>query len=54
MANLGFDSNSLIADPLFVTPEKQNFRLQTNYPAFELGFPPIPIERIGFEGFKLT
>jgi hypothetical protein len=50
----GLDRNSLIADPLFVKPEKGDFRLQPNSPAFQLGFQPIPTERIGPEGFRRT
>ena len=48
----GFDRNSLIADPLFVAPEKNDFRLKPNSPAFRLGFQVIPVERIGLKGFN--
>lgn len=34
----GRDKNSLIANPLFVAPDRDNFRLQPNSPAFKLGF----------------
>lgn len=34
----GMDRNSLIADPMFVNPKKDDFRLQPNSPAFKLGF----------------
>jgi len=44
---LGFDRNSLIADPLFVDVAKDDYRLRRNSPAFKLGFQPIPIEKIG-------
>jgi hypothetical protein len=50
----GFDLNSLIADPLFVAPEKNDFRLKSNSPAFKLGFHKIPVEQIGLKGFNLT
>jgi hypothetical protein len=44
---LGQDRNSLIADPLFVNPAKDDYRLRPNSPAFKLGFKPIPVEKIG-------
>jgi hypothetical protein len=43
----GFDRNSLVADPLFVAPEKDDWRLKPDSPAFKLGFKAIPIEKIG-------
>lgn len=44
---LGFDRNSLIADPLFVDESHGDYRLKPDSPAFSLGFEPIPIEKIG-------
>jgi parallel beta-helix repeat protein len=43
----GFDRNSLVADPLIVAPEKGDYRLKPESPAFRLGFKPIPFEKIG-------
>ncbi|MGD0093924.1 MAG: right-handed parallel beta-helix repeat-containing protein, partial [Planctomycetota bacterium] len=43
----GFDKNSLAADPLFEDPEKDDYRLKPDSPAFKLGFKPIPIKKIG-------
>jgi len=43
----GHDQHSLIADPLFVAPQENDFRLRTNSPAFQLGFQPIDLSRIG-------
>jgi len=43
----GLDSNSVIANPLFVDPENDNYMLRANSPAFELGFKPIDISRVG-------
>ncbi|MDZ7957610.1 MAG: right-handed parallel beta-helix repeat-containing protein [Aulosira sp. DedQUE10] len=34
----GMDKNSLIANPLFVAPNHDDFRLKPNSPAFKLGF----------------
>ncbi|OHB83370.1 MAG: hypothetical protein A2V98_23040 [Planctomycetes bacterium RBG_16_64_12] len=44
---LGFDRNSLIADPLFVDPARGDYRLKPDSPALKLGFQPIPFEQIG-------
>lgn len=44
---LGFDRHSLVADPLFVNPHKDDYRLRPNSPALKLGFKPIPVEKIG-------
>jgi hypothetical protein len=41
------DTSSLVADPLFVNPEKDDYRLRPESPAFKLGFKPIPVEKIG-------
>ena len=43
----GHDTNSLIADPLFVAPEKNDFRLKRKSPAFKLGFKPIDVSTVG-------
>jgi len=44
---LGYDKNSVIADPQFVDPKNDNYQLKPDSPAFKLGFKRIPIERIG-------
>jgi len=44
---LGFDRHSIVADPRFVDPEKDDYRLQPDSPALKLGFQPIPVEKIG-------
>ena len=43
----GHDRHSLWADPLFVAPAKDDFRLQPGSPAFKLGFQPIDLSRVG-------
>ena len=44
---LGFDRYSLVADPLFVAPGKDDWRLAPDSPALKLGFQPIPVDKIG-------
>ena len=44
---LGYDTNSLIADPLFVDPEKDNYRPKPDSPAFTLGFEETYVDLIG-------
>jgi parallel beta-helix repeat protein len=39
----GMDKNSLIAEPRFVDPDKADFRLSSDSPAFQLGFKPIKL-----------
>ena len=40
----GHDANSLFADPAFVDPEHDDFRLRPESPAFQLGFEPLCID----------
>ncbi len=44
---LGFDRNSIVADPLFVDANNDDYRLRPESPAFKLGIEPIPVEKIG-------
>ena len=43
----GEDRHSVVADPMFVDPEHDDFRLQPDSPALKLGFKPIPVDQIG-------
>ncbi len=43
----GMDRHSVIADPLFVDPDNDDYRLRPDSPALKLGFKPIPIDKIG-------
>lgn len=44
---LGFDRNSVIADPMFVGPAQGDYSLKPESPAWKLGFKPIPFEKMG-------
>ncbi|MDD5675901.1 MAG: right-handed parallel beta-helix repeat-containing protein [Chitinivibrionales bacterium] len=44
---LGQDRGSIIADPLFVAPEKGDFRLKPGSPAFKLGFKEFDVSMVG-------
>lgn len=43
----GHDLHSLVADPLFLAPDKLDFRLKSGSPALPLGFKPIDLTGIG-------
>jgi hypothetical protein len=45
----GHDRNSALADPLFVAPKENDFRLRPDSPALRLGFEPIDLSRVGIE-----
>jgi len=44
---LGFDQESLIADPQFVDPRRHDYRLKPGSPALALGFEPIDLSTVG-------
>jgi hypothetical protein len=50
--DLGFDTHSIVADPLFVDPENDDFSLKPESPAFDLGFKPIDLSRVGLRNYK--
>ncbi len=41
------DQHSIIADPKFLAPEKDDYRLAPDSPAWALGFQRIPVEEMG-------
>jgi parallel beta-helix repeat protein len=43
----GEDQHSLLADPRFVAPAKDDYRLRPDSPAWKLGFQPLPLDKIG-------
>ena len=43
----GFEYGTAVADPLFADPEKRDFRLAPESPAFALGFVPIDVSDVG-------
>ncbi len=49
-AKRGKDLHSLVADPKFADPKKDDFALPSDSPAFEIGFEPIDIRPVGPQG----
>lgn len=43
----GHDKESVIADPLFVNPAADDYRLRPNSPAIEIGFKPLDLSTVG-------
>jgi hypothetical protein len=43
----GHDAHSLVADPRFADPESGDFRLPSDSPAFQVGFQPIDLGKVG-------
>ncbi|MGV3773846.1 MAG: right-handed parallel beta-helix repeat-containing protein [Verrucomicrobiales bacterium] len=43
----GHDTNSMVADPLFVAPKDGNFTMKPESPAFKIGFKRIDLEKVG-------
>ena len=51
---VGFDKNSIFADPMFQDAENGDYRLKPESPAFNLGFKEFPLDRFGLtEDFRL-
>ena len=47
---LGYDQNSIIADPMFRNPAKIDFRLKPGSPASKIGFQPFDYNKAGVYG----
>jgi hypothetical protein len=47
---LGFDTHSIIADPLFTDPAQDDYSLKPESPALKMGFKPIDISGVGLRG----
>ncbi len=45
----GFDSESIISDPMFKDPANRNYELLPDSPAFKLGFKNIDMSKIGIQ-----
>lgn len=50
--NSGFDTHSIIADPLFEDPENDDYTLKPESPAIKLGFKPIDLSGVGIRKYK--
>jgi len=46
---LGYDTHSVICDPMFTAPDQDDYHLKPESPAWKLGFQPIPYEQIGIQ-----
>lgn len=51
--DLGWDENSMIADPLFVDPKNADFRVQPGSPAWKMGFTNFPMDQFGVKKPRL-
>ncbi|MBM3188548.1 MAG: right-handed parallel beta-helix repeat-containing protein [Chloroflexi bacterium] len=48
----GFDARSVVADPLFVAPERDDYSLHPESPALKLGFQLIDLSAVGLRGSR--
>ena len=44
---MGHDAHSRLEDPMFIDPASDDYRLRPESPAFQLGFTPIDLSKIG-------
>ncbi len=45
----GGDKDTLVVDPLFVDPQKSDYRLRPESPAYDVGFVDLPFEKMGLQ-----
>jgi len=45
----GYDAHAQIGDPLFINPEKGDYRVSANSPALKLGFKNFPMDEFGHQ-----
>ena len=50
----GLDKHSVVADPMFVDPENDDYSLKPESPALKLGFKPIDLSTVGLRGKKTS
>lgn len=48
----GMDAHTIVADPLFMAPAQDDYRLPPDSPVWKLGFKAIPVEKIGVKGWR--
>ena len=53
LLQLGWDVNSIAADPQFVDPEKGDYRVKASSPAFDIGFKNFPMDQFGVKAPRL-
>ena len=46
----GYETHSIVADPLFVDAANDDYSLKPDSPAFQLGFKPIDVSTVGLRG----
>jgi len=49
----GCDLNSIAGDPMFINPNKGDFRVKKGSPAFKIGFKNFPMDKFGVQNAKL-
>ncbi|MFC1738935.1 right-handed parallel beta-helix repeat-containing protein, partial [Planctomycetota bacterium] len=46
----GFDKHSIVKDPLFVDKNNDDYSVKSNSPAFDVGFKPFDVSKVGLRG----